>query len=234
MRWTLKSKPQPETVKALQQALDIDANIATLLVQRGIETFDDAKAFFRPSLDDLHDPFLMKDMDKAVVRIEKAITNRENILVYGDYDVDGTTSVALMSSYLKTKAENIATYIPDRYKEGYGISFAGIDFADGEVSFEDQGRARVMGINKGLLRVYAEHDTGRFLGAEMIGPSAEHLAHLLAWTIQTGMTVEQILRMPFYHPVLEEGVRTAFRNVNHALGFGPNPPMRCIDCGPGA
>lgn len=110
----------------------------------------------------------------------------------------------------------------------------GCDFAIGEVSFEDQGRARVMGVNKGLLRVYAEHGTGRFLGAEMIGPSAEHMAHLLAWTIQTGMTVEQILQMPFYHPVLEEGVRTAFRNANHALGFGPNPPMHCIDCGPGA
>lgn len=111
---------------------------------------------------------------------------------------------------------------------------SGCDFAIGEVSFEDQGRARVMGVNKGLLRVYAEHGTGRFLGAEMIGPSAEHLAHLLAWAIQSGMTVEQILQMPFYHPVLEEGVRTAFRTANHALGFGPNPPMRCIDCGPGA
>lgn len=111
---------------------------------------------------------------------------------------------------------------------------SGCDFATGEVSFEDQGRARVMGNNKGLLRVYAEHGTGRFLGAEMIGPSAEHIGHLLAWAIQTGMTVDQILQMPFYHPVLEEGVRTAFRNANHALGFGPNPPMHCIDCGPGA
>ncbi len=111
---------------------------------------------------------------------------------------------------------------------------SGCDFAIGEVSFEEQGRARVMGINKGLLRVYAEHGAGRFLGAETIGPSAEHIGHLLAWTIQTGMTVDQILQMPFYHPVLEEGVRTAFRNANHVLGFVPSPPMRCIDCGPGA
>lgn len=110
----------------------------------------------------------------------------------------------------------------------------GPDFTVGEVSFEDQGRARVMGVNKGMLRVYAENGSGRLLGAEMIGPSAEHMAHLLAWAIQAGMTVEQILQMPFYHPVLEEGVRTAFRNVHHALGFGPNPPLRCIDCGPGA
>jgi len=104
--------------------------VATLLVQRGIDTYNAAKTFFRPSFEDLHDPFLMKDMDKAVARIEKAITEGENIMVYGDYDVDGTTSVALMSSYLKTRTSNIATYIPDRYDEGYGISYKGIDFAD--------------------------------------------------------------------------------------------------------
>jgi len=129
MRWTLKPKPQLEKIKALQQALDIDTTIAALLLQRGIETFEDAKTFFRPSLSDLHDPFLMKDMDKAVARIEKAITNKENILVYGDYDVDGTTAVALMSTYLKTKHPLIHTYIPNRYDEGYGISYKGINFA---------------------------------------------------------------------------------------------------------
>ncbi|GAA4801504.1 single-stranded-DNA-specific exonuclease RecJ [Litoribaculum gwangyangense] len=129
MRWTLKPKPQTKKVETLQKALDVDANIASLLVQRGIETFEEAKAFFRPSLDDLHDPFLMKDMDRAVARIEKAVANEENILVYGDYDVDGTTSVALVASYLKTKTENIATYIPDRYDEGYGISYLSIDYA---------------------------------------------------------------------------------------------------------
>lgn len=130
MRWTLKPKPNPEIVKQLQQSLNVDEAIATLLVQRGIETFEDAKHFFRPSLEHLHNPYLMKDMDKAVTRILQAIKNGENILVYGDYDVDGTTSVALMSSYLKTKTANVATYIPDRYDEGYGVSFKGIDFAD--------------------------------------------------------------------------------------------------------
>ncbi|QCE41292.1 single-stranded-DNA-specific exonuclease RecJ [Psychroserpens sp. NJDZ02] len=130
MRWTLKPKPNPETVKSLADSLQIDAPIASLLVQRGIENFEDAKSFFRPSLDHLHDPYLMKDMDKAVVRIEHAIANDENILVYGDYDVDGTTSVALMSSYLKTKTPLVATYIPDRYGEGYGVSYQGIDFAE--------------------------------------------------------------------------------------------------------
>ena len=130
MRWTLKPKPNPKIVKQLQQSLNVDEAIATLLVQRGIETFEDAKHFFRPSLEHLHDSYLMKDMDKAVTRILQAIEDGENILVYGDYDVDGTTSVALMSSYLKTKTANVATYIPDRYDEGYGVSYKGIDFAD--------------------------------------------------------------------------------------------------------
>ncbi|MDG5490980.1 single-stranded-DNA-specific exonuclease RecJ [Psychroserpens sp. SPM9] len=129
MRWTLKPKPNPETVEVLQKELQVEHSIAMLLVQRGIETYEAAKTFFRPSLKDLHDPFLMKDMDLAVQRIEQALANDENILVYGDYDVDGTTSVALMSSYLKTKSNQIATYIPDRYDEGYGVSFKGIDFA---------------------------------------------------------------------------------------------------------
>ncbi len=129
MRWTLKPKPDIEKVETLKKALQIDDVIATLLVQRGIENFEDAKTFFRPSLNDLHDPFLMKDMDKAVARVEKAIANKENILVYGDYDVDGTTSVALMSTYLKSKYELVFTYIPNRYDEGYGISYKGINFA---------------------------------------------------------------------------------------------------------
>ena len=135
MRWTLKPKPDSKTVEDLQKALQVDQSVATLLVQRGIETYEEAKQFFRPSFNELHDPFLMKDMDKAVARIENALLNNENILVFGDYDVDGTTSVALMSSYLKTKSDRIATYIPDRYDEGYGVSYKGIDFAhDNEFS----------------------------------------------------------------------------------------------------
>ena len=129
MRWTLKPTPETKKVEALQKALQVDAVIATLLLQRGIETYQDAKSFFRPSLSNLHNPYLMKDMDKAVARIEKAIANKENILVYGDYDVDGTTAVALMSSYLKTIHPLVYTYIPNRYDEGYGISYKGINFA---------------------------------------------------------------------------------------------------------
>lgn len=130
MRWNPKSKPNPEKVQAIQQALQVDEIIATLLVQRGIETFEQAKTFFRPTLADLHNPYLMKDMDKAVARIEKAIANNENILVFGDYDVDGTTAVSLVSSYLRSFYPNVATYIPDRYAEGYGISYMGIDYAE--------------------------------------------------------------------------------------------------------
>jgi single-stranded-DNA-specific exonuclease len=129
MRWTLKPKQQPSKVEDLKKALQVDEIVATLLLHRGIDTYEEAKKFFRPSFEDLHDPFLMKDMDKAVARIEQAIDQGENIMVYGDYDVDGTTSVALVSSYLKTRITSVATYIPDRYDEGYGISYKGIDFA---------------------------------------------------------------------------------------------------------
>lgn len=130
MRWTLKSKPTQEAIDQLSKELNVEELVAHLLLQRGITNYGEAKHFFRPELDHLHDPFLMKDMDKAVVRIEQAMANGENILVYGDYDVDGTTSVALMSSFLMEFYPNVATYIPDRYSEGYGISFQGIDFAE--------------------------------------------------------------------------------------------------------
>ncbi len=130
MRWTIKPKPSQEKVNLLSNALNVEHFVASLLIQRGVETFEDARQFFRPTLNDLHNPFLMKDMDLAVSRIEKAIANNENILVFGDYDVDGTTAVSLVSSHLKTYYPNVATYIPDRYDEGYGISFKGIDYAD--------------------------------------------------------------------------------------------------------
>ena len=129
MRWSLKTAPNKKKVNQLSNDLSVDPILASLLVQRNIDTFKKAKEFFRPSLEDLHDPFLLKDMDRAVSRIEKAIIDNENILIYGDYDVDGTTSVSLVSSYLKTITNHIATYIPDRYDEGYGISYQGIDFA---------------------------------------------------------------------------------------------------------
>ena len=130
MRWTIKPIPDPEKVALLSKKLGVEKTIAHLLLQRGIETYEDAEKFFAPELSHLHDPFLMKDMDRAVKRIIKAIETGENILVYGDYDVDGTTSVAMMTEYLLEFTPNVATYIPDRYTEGYGVSYAGIQFAD--------------------------------------------------------------------------------------------------------
>lgn len=106
-------------------------------------------------------------------------------------------------------------------------------FAVGEVSFEDQGRSRVIGKNLGLLRVYGEHGTGLFMGAEMFGPAAEHIAHLLAWSAQRRLTVSEMLEMPFYHPVIEEGLRTALKQLNRNLSIGPEPEEGCTDCGPG-
>lgn len=122
-------KPDAEVVAHLQEVLGVDEAIARLLAQREINDFEQAKEFFRPSLDNLHDPFLMKDMDRAVQRILEAVSRNEKIMIYGDYDVDGTTSVALVASYLRTFYGNFLVYIPDRYDEGYGISFKGIDFA---------------------------------------------------------------------------------------------------------
>lgn len=147
MRWTLKSKPEKEQVQKLQNELQVDETIATLLIQRGVETYEQARTFFRPSLSDLHNPYLMKDMDKAVSRIEKAIENGENILVFGDYDVDGTTAVSLVSSYLKSFYSNVATYIPDRYDEGYGISYKGIDYAD------DNGISLIIALDCGIKSI---------------------------------------------------------------------------------
>jgi single-stranded-DNA-specific exonuclease len=147
MRWKIKSKPDPKKVTELAKALNVEDYVATLLVQRGIDTFDAAKDFFRPSLDHLHDPYLMKDMDKAVERIELAIANYEKILVFGDYDVDGTTAVSLVSSYLKSYYSDVDTYIPDRYDEGYGISFKGIDYAD------DNGFSLIIALDCGIKSI---------------------------------------------------------------------------------
>ncbi len=147
MKWKLKPEPDYQITAKLTQELGIENTLSKLLVQRGIETYDQAKTYFRPSLTDLHDPYLMKDMDKAVERIEEAISKNENILVYGDYDVDGTTSVSLISSYLKTIFKNIATYIPDRYDEGYGISYKSIDFA------EDNGITLIIALDCGIKAI---------------------------------------------------------------------------------
>ena len=128
-KWEKLPQGDPEVVSRLSSELGIDPVLATLLVQRGITTFEQARAFFRPSLSSLHDPFLMKDMDKAVSRMEKALEQKEKILIYGDYDVDGTTAVSLVYSFFKNFTDQIEFYIPDRYDEGYGVSYKSIDWA---------------------------------------------------------------------------------------------------------
>ncbi|NHB69878.1 single-stranded-DNA-specific exonuclease RecJ [Perlabentimonas gracilis] len=146
-RWNYKEAGNPSTVEGLMNSLGIDRILANLLAQRGIETYEQAKKFFRPALEDLYDPFLMKGMQEAVARIEKAIAAGEKILVYGDYDVDGTTAVALVYSFLRKYVNSVATYIPDRYSEGYGISYTGIDFAI------EQGYSLVIALDCGIKAV---------------------------------------------------------------------------------
>ena len=128
-RWALQEKADAQLVEKLSKELNVNHVLAGMMVRRELNSFDLAKSFFRPSLENLHNPFLMKDMDKAVERIEKAIANQERILIYGDYDVDGTTSVALTYLFFKDLHSDIEYYIPDRYVEGYGISTQGIDYA---------------------------------------------------------------------------------------------------------
>ena len=121
-KWILKEPADAAKVSRLAAELGIDSVLADLLVKRGVETFEQARSFFRPSLDNLHDPFLMKDMDIAVQRVRDAITSGQKILVYGDYDVDGTTAVSLVYSFIKRFTPEVDFYIPDRYDEGYGLS----------------------------------------------------------------------------------------------------------------
>jgi single-stranded-DNA-specific exonuclease len=129
MRWKYKEQPEPELVKKLSEAINVNPVLSAILVQRGIKTYKEAKDFFRPDLKDLHDPFLMQDMEPAVERLREAVSNGQKILIYGDYDVDGTTSVSMVYGFLSRYTQNLLYYIPDRYTEGYGISKQGIEFA---------------------------------------------------------------------------------------------------------
>ena len=148
-KWILNQSVDKQQVADIVKVLNIDENLATLLVQRGITNYEEAKTFFRPSLSQLHDPFLMKDMDKAVERVMRAINEGEKVLIYGDYDVDGTTAVAVVYTYLKPffKKKKIEFYIPDRYEEGYGISIKGIDYA------ADNGFKLVIALDCGIKAV---------------------------------------------------------------------------------
>ncbi|MBA4144385.1 MAG: single-stranded-DNA-specific exonuclease RecJ [Cytophaga sp.] len=143
-RWIHKPAPSAEEVAELSQRININPYLSAILIQRGITDFDSAKKFFRPSLDQLHDPFLMRDMDRAVERMKRAIDNKEKILVYGDYDVDGTTSVSLVFSYLREFHSECDFYVPDRYSEGYGVSEKGIIWA------EENGFSLIIALDLGI------------------------------------------------------------------------------------
>ncbi len=143
-RWRYKPIPPQAEVSALSKAINVNEYLCAILIQRGITDFDLAKKFFRPSLDHLHDPFLMQDMERAVVRIKEAIDNNEKILIYGDYDVDGTTAVSLVYRFLKSFYNNCEFYIPDRYSEGYGVSATGIQWA------EDNGFTLIIALDLGI------------------------------------------------------------------------------------
>lgn len=160
-RWTLREVRNQEAITRLAENLQVTQLIARLLVLRGIETPEQAKLFFRPQITDLHDPFLLPDMEKAVGRIRSAIENKEKILVYGDYDVDGTTAVALVYTYLKHFSNEIDYYIPDRYKEGYGVSFQGVDFA------KNEGFGLIIALDCGIKSV-DKVDYARQLGVDFI------------------------------------------------------------------
>lgn len=146
-KWVVKEPGNPAIVRQLASELGVDMTLANLLAQRGIQTFAEAKSFFRPKLEELHDPFLFKDMDKAVERLEAALDTSEKILVYGDYDVDGTTAVALVFSFLRNLHSNLGYYIPDRYDEGYGVSYKGIDWA------KDNGYSLIIALDCGIKAV---------------------------------------------------------------------------------
>ena len=192
MRWIINQNSATEKINELKNSLSVDETIAKLLVQRGIDSFEKARLFFRPSLEDLHNPYLMKDMDKAIFRIEKAIQNNEKILIYGDYDVDGTTAVSLVYSYLNSFYSNVSTYIPDRYDEGYGISFKGIDFAD------DNGFSLIIALDCGIK----SHDKIEYASSKNIDfIIADH--HLPDKTIPNAIAVLDPKRKDCNYPYKE-------------------------------
>lgn len=160
-KWIFKDSADHETVSRLSSELGVDPVLSELLVQRGVSTFQEARAFFRPDLSNLHDPYLMKDMDKAVGRVRRAVESGEKILVYGDYDVDGTTAVSLVYSFLRRLTSGADFYIPDRYDEGYGVSYKGIDWA------EENGFSLIITLDCGI-KANDKVDYARSKGIDMI------------------------------------------------------------------
>ena len=160
-KWLVKNGGREEEIIELKESLKVDRIIATLLHQRGLRSFEEARSFLNPDLTDLHDPYLMKNMDLAVERLIQAIDSKEKILLFGDYDVDGTTAVALMHEVLKNHHKELGFYIPDRYSEGYGISTAGIDFA------KSNGYSLIISLDCGIKAI-EKVDYAKSLGIDFI------------------------------------------------------------------
>ena len=188
--WLFKPEGNPADVQRLATELNIDPSLANLLVQRGVNSFEDERRWFRPSLDDLLDPFLMKDMDKAINRLQQAIKNGEKILVYGDYDVDGTTAVSLIILFLKPRHNNVAFYIPDRYSEGYGVSLKGIQYAS------DNGFSLLITLDCGI-KAHKQIDRARELSIDVIVCDHHHQDNTLPDAIAVLNAKRQDCQYPF-------------------------------------
>ena len=220
--WKAKSLPNEEQSKSLSNKINVSTPIANILVQRGIDTFDKAKQFFRPKITDLHDPFLMKDMDKAYERLKGAVDNGEPMMVYGDYDVDGTTAVSIVYSYFVTLNPNIEYYIPDRYKEGYGISKIGIDYA------KEKGISLIVSLDCGI-RSNELIDYANGLGIDFI--ICDH--HLPGETLPNAHSILNPKRSDCHYPYKElSGAGIGFKLVqaySKKEGFAEDKVMDYID-----
>jgi dihydrolipoamide dehydrogenase len=204
----------------------LDLKAAGLAVnEQGLPAFDDSTG----------------QIENSSVFIAGDVTNAHPLLheAADDGRIAGDNAGTYPQIHARPRRAQISVVFTDPQIALVGARYAQLEhsdtaFAVGQVDFSGQGRSRVIGKNKGLLRVYGEHGSGLFLGAEMIGPAAEHLAHLLSWSVQHRLSVQQMLDSPFYHPVIEEGLRTAMRQLNSELKMGPLPVEGCLDCGPGA
>lgn len=232
VRFTEDGEPREERFDRLLAATGRKPNLDTLAIDKAGLELDDAGV---PRFD----PLTMRAGDSSVF-IAGDVSNRIPLLheAADDGRIAGENAACWPEVLVHRRRTPLAIVFTDPNIARVGKSHAELanlpcDFAVGEVDFADQGRARVMGINRGLLRVYGERGTGLFLGAEMVAPRGEHLAHLLAWAVQARLDVPTMLAMPFYHPVVEEGLRTALRDLNAKLRLSPPAPPRSIDCGPG-
>ncbi|PSF14545.1 dihydrolipoyl dehydrogenase [Marinobacter shengliensis] len=231
--WLENGEEHQETFGYLLAATGRRPNVDNLDIQNaGIELNDRGMPEF--------DPFTLRCGDSHIF-IAGDVNNHRPLLheAADEGRIAGDNAAAWPDVRTGLRKTPLAVVFSDPQIASVGLTIHQVDekgqgcFAIGEVSFEDQGRSKVIGRNRGLLRVYGEHGSGLFMGAEMFGPAAEHIAHLLAWCAQKRMTISEMLEMPFYHPVIEEGLRTALKNLNRNLRLGPEPAEGCMDCGPG-